>query len=180
MTREISNRDDVIDSRDIIERIEELEGEQTDHLDNIATVFFEVGSDFYAADILKGLLSPDEITNLLGDIHEAGEMSGPQVAEAIKAIQEWEDWETDNAHELDTLRELADEASSSPDWEYGETLIRDSYFTDYAQELAEDCGLVNHESEWPARCIDWDQAADELKQDYFSVDFDGVEYWIRA
>jgi hypothetical protein len=180
MTREISNHDEVIDSRDIIKRIEELEGEQTDHLDSIANVFFEVGSDFYAADILKGLLSPDEVTNLLGDVHEAGEMSGPQVAEAIKAAQEWQDWEADNAEELDTLRELADEASGSPDWEYGETLIRDSYFREYAHQLAEDCGMLHDTDTWPNRCIDWDQAADELKEDYFYVDFDGVEYWIRA
>src|SRR5690606_9106081 len=28
----------------------------------------------------------------------------------------------------------------SVDWEYGETLVRDSYFTEYARELTFDCG----------------------------------------
>ena len=28
-------------------------------------------------------------------------------------------------------------------------------------------------------CIDWDQAADELENDYSSFDFDGEEYLMR-
>ena len=31
-----------------------------------------------------------------------------------------------------------------------------------------------------ATCIDWAQAARELRMDYTSVDFDGVTYWIRS
>ena len=82
--------------------------------------------------------------------------------------------------ELKALKELAEEASGSPDWEYGETLIRDSYFENYARELAEDTGAIKGDEDWPLRHIDWEAAADELKNDYFSVDFDGVEYWIRS
>ena len=87
----------------------------------------------------------------------------------------------DNA-ELSMLNALAEEASASPDWKYGETLIRDSYFTKYAQELAEDCGMVDQEvsSKWPYTCIDWDHAAHELKMDYTCVDFGGIDYWIRS
>ena len=36
------------------------------------------------------------------------------------------------------------------------------------------------ESLWPYSCIDWEQAAEELQQDYMSVEFDGVTYWMRA
>ena len=32
---------------------------------------------------------------------------------------------------------------------------------------------------WPYRCIDWQQVADELRQDYTSVSFDGITYWVR-
>lgn len=86
----------------------------------------------------------------------------------------------DEAHELATLAELrADASPYAPDWAYGEALIRDSYFITYAQELAEDCGLVNEAAAWPTYCIDWDRAARELQMDYTSVDFDGVTYWIR-
>ena len=81
--------------------------------------------------------------------------------------------------ELKALEDLAEEAEGSPDWPHGETLIRDSYFEDYARELAEDTGMLKGDESWPLNCIDWEEAADQLKQDYFSVDFDGVDYWIR-
>ena len=118
MTRTFSNQDDVIDSRDIIARIAELEG--LDTLDSEETA------------------------------------------------------------ELATLKALADEAEGyAPDWTHGETLIRDSYFQTYAQELAEDCGMLKDTSSWPGRCIDWEQAARELQMDYTAVDVDGITYWIR-
>ena len=127
-TDEITNSQDVIDSRDVIARIEELESEMED---------------------LEG--------------------------------QELENWKEDYQDELDSLKALAEEAEGSPDWEYGETLIRDSYFTEYAEELCKDIGEIPKELPWYiANHIDWDGVASELKQDYMSVDFDGVEYWIRA
>lgn len=82
--------------------------------------------------------------------------------------------------ELAALRALADDVSGSPGWAYGEILIRGSYFVEYAQEFAEDIGAITRAAPWPYDCIDWDHAARELRYDYFSVDFDGVEYWIRG
>ena len=118
MSTRISNYDDVIDSREIIGRIEELE-------------------------------SNDHSTKSEDD-------------------------------ELAVLQEMAEEGSSySVDWELGETLIRDSYFTNYAQELADDIGAVNQDVNWPNSHIDWDAAADELKTNYTTIDFDGVSYWMR-
>lgn len=82
--------------------------------------------------------------------------------------------------DLATLEALAEEASNyAPDWEHGETLIRDSYFKEYAMELAEDIGAIKSDASWPNNCIDWDQAARELRMDYSAVDFDGVTYWVR-
>ena len=72
-----------------------------------------------------------------------------------------------------------EEAEGSPDWTFGETLIRGSYFQDYAQEIATDCGLITSE-DWPMHCIDWEQAAGELQIDYTEVEFAGIEYWIRS
>ena len=118
MTKTISNFDDVIDSRDIIERIEELEtDDERDEADN---------------------------------------------------------------EELKTLRELAKEGEDySEDWNYGSTLIRDSYFETYAEELATDCCEMPSGNNWPMYCIDWEWAARELQMDYTSITFDGVDYWIR-
>jgi len=122
----ISNYDNVIDSREVIERI----GEIKEELSDTDTVMQEL------VDELKG--------------------------------------------ELATLKKLAGEGESSPDWEYGQTLVRDSYFEDYARELAEETGMVSEVLAWPVRCIDWEQAAEELQMDYFTVDYDGVDYWIRG
>ena len=82
--------------------------------------------------------------------------------------------------ELRVLTALAEECEGcAEDWHYGVTLIRYSYFEDYARDLAEECDLIPSGTGWPLTCIDWTKAARELKQDYTSVDFDGIEYFIR-
>lgn len=126
MANTFTNKDDIIDSRDIIARIEELE------------------------------------------------------SEIESAEEDGEEPDADSVEELSILQALADEASGyAADWEHGETLIRDDYFEDYARELAEDIGAIDRNANWPLNCIDWEQAARELKHDYTAVDFDGVRYWIR-
>jgi antirestriction protein len=37
---------------------------------------------------------------------------------------------------------------------------------DYAEELAEDIGAIDHDAGWPMNCIDWDRATRELSMDY--------------
>lgn len=139
-----TNMDDVIDSRDVIERIEELQGERDAFVD-------EVGADSERNDV--------------------------QTADARLT---WAEQNPDEAAELAALEALAEEASAyAADWQHGETLIRDSYFKEYAQELAEDIGAINANASWPNNCIDWDQAARELQMDYTSVNFDNVIYWVR-
>ena len=55
-------------------------------------------------------------------------------------------WEAeDEAEELKALKALQDEAESQSDWTYGATLIKDSYFETYAQDLAEDIGAIHLE-----------------------------------
>ncbi len=87
---------------------------------------------------------------------------------------------TDEHEELQVLRALAEEAEGyAADWPHGEVLINESYFTEYAQQLAEDIGAIPDEAGWPACHIDWDAAADALKIDYTEVDFDGTTFLIR-
>lgn len=140
----ISNRDNVIDSRDVISRIDEL------------TTSLEVDSGRDVSDYKT-------------------------MMEWFATIKTCEDVDADEIRELQALQALADAAESSPDWCYGETLVRDCYFRNYAEELAEDCGLLPKDSNrWPLYCIDWDRAARELRMGYIAVDFDGETYWIRA
>ena len=105
-----------------------------------------------------------------------------EVIERIETLQEIEELTEDEQEELANLLKLAEQCEGYGDWEYGETLVRDSYFEDYAQELAEDIGAINRTAaySWPISHVDWSTAAEALKQDYLSVDFNGVDYWMRA
>lgn len=91
----------------------------------------------------------------------------------------------DETEELVSLMKLASQCENEvADWQYGETLVRDSYWVDYAKQLHEDISQplsldYNGQTPWPYRHINWDDAADELQSDYFDVDFDGVTYWTR-
>ena len=82
---------------------------------------------------------------------------------------------------LESLKEFATEFEGyAPDYRYGEAAIRDTYFKEYAQELASDIGAMRDKQAWPLNCIDWEKATRELQMDYSSIDFDGVTYWVRG
>lgn len=83
---------------------------------------------------------------------------------------------------LQFLTELNEAGQDSTvDWQYGAAVIRDSYFTEYAQVLAEDIGLidVSNAAGWPLTCIDWERAARELQMDYTPIEWVGLTFWVR-
>lgn len=85
----------------------------------------------------------------------------------------------DEKRELDALIKLDEEGRDyALDWEYGAMLIRDSYFTDYARELLEDCGDIPKDIPHYI-AIDWGQTAHNIRVDYMPVDFGNVTYWVR-
>jgi len=138
MVNTIDNSADVLDSRDVIARIEELESE----IENI--------DDMPEGDMLKNTVEGAELRE-----------------------------------ELRILKVLAGGADGSPDWIHGETLIRETYFTDYIKEMIADCYPMPKElnsGDWPWRhiTVDYEAAAEEAKADYMEADFDGVAYLIRA
>lgn len=143
---DINNAQDTIDSRDVIERIEELQDERQPLADALEEA--EAGDDAAAT------------------------------AAAESALEEWD--ASAEGDELKALQALADEAEGyCDDWRHGAQLIRDSHFATYAQELAEEIGAIDRNAKWPLAHIDWEAAAEELKQDYTCIDFGGVDYWVR-
>jgi antirestriction protein len=92
----------------------------------------------------------------------------------------------DELEELESLKALIEDIRS--DWGNealvdGVTLIRDGYFTQYAQQYAEDTGAITDDPQynrWPLMYIDWDAAARDLQMDYSAIDFDGETYWVRS
>lgn len=105
-----------------------------------------------------------------------------EIDERIEELESLTDRTADEQRELDTLIAFRDEVCGySSEWFHGIAFIRDSYFKDYAQDLAEDISgataLTDVLAEWPYTCIDWEQAARELRMDYTSAELDGVTYW---
>lgn len=146
---------DVIDSRDIIERIEELES---------------ILTDAHAAETESGATDLD-FDEWLDAMRAA---ASPASSHELNLERE----------EFEELRRLADECECYADWVHGETLIADEYFTKYIEELINDCYEMPKDvnsGKWPWRhmTMDYDAAAEEAKADYAEVGIFGRVFWIR-
>lgn len=124
--------EDFLDSREVIERIEELEA------------YLENSTD-------------PELTE----------------EEREEALDEFD------REEYDALIKLRDEADDNiADWEYGETFISESAFTDYAMELLSGIGyLPSNLPSWIV--IDEEETASKMKEDYTEFEFRGTTYYAR-
>ena len=108
------------------------------------------------------------------------------ILERIEELNEKFPLDFDEHEEHAALLELAEKAEGSPGWRYGETLIRESYFEEYIEQLIDDCfpevSKALSSSEWPMRHLklDIEEAAREAQVDYFEVEYNGQTYLIRA
>lgn len=163
---DISNSDDIIDSRDVEKRIDELEGERESVLD-------QAKDSVYPSDDVPGKWG---FTGCDSD-------SYPDEESAIKAAKEqaesaWND--SSDGDELENLKALRDDLEGyCPDWRHGVTLIRESYWVEYCKEYIKDCCSLNEIPQILQDNINWDGVAEDLQQDYTSGDYDGVTYWAR-
>ena len=162
MTTQIDNTQDTIDVRDVIARFEELEEIRESYVEAIEDL--ESVADDTGADA-------DEQRKAFADLEGAR-------ADLIS----WDN--SPLGQELQTLTALLDDLKGNGgdeqwrgDW-YPITLIRDSYFTDYAQELIEDCdGIPRNLPDYIA--INWAATAHNIRVDYMPCEIDGVTYWYR-
>ena len=141
---------DILDTRDLNKRLNELEDERED-LEDAVTILKDELND----------CDPDE-----------KEQYDDNVADAVEALQEWDD---EYKEELDELCAMRDEIS---EWRHGEALIAEEDFAEYVEQLADDLYGVEHH--WPFNHIDWDAAADELTADYSSIEYRGTTYLYRS
>lgn len=142
-TEEITNTEDVLDSRDIIARIEELADE----------LGIEDSSDTDVLTSLALALSNGE---------------NPLEGKDTEDIQEFVD-----------LCAFRDELQGYGDFHHGETLIRESYFTEYCKDLLWQIGALPKDIPDYLE-IDWDKTADNIRVDYTEAEFDGVTYLMRS
>ena len=65
-----------------------------------------------------------------------------------------------------------------PDFGFGETLIHESYFEEYCEDLVKDCGYIHRDlPNWIV--INWKETADNIKVDYTEFEFEGETYYAR-
>lgn len=139
----------IIDTRDLQERLSELQ--------NLSETL-------------------DDAHKELRSIEDDPDCSPEDIEKAQEIVDLAEiDFGTDEVKELEEIQGLAYEI---PEWKYGNTLIHEAEWVDYVQELCEDIGdipkNIPHYIE-----IDWGKTADNIKQDYGEVQFQGETYYYR-
>jgi len=139
-------RQDYIDTRDLIEKRDELKQQILDS-------FLETFKHY------------EDQTECFDDILFEEE-----------EIQNWkEDW-LDEIAEICEIEKIEDELGS--EFEYGVTLIHEDYFEEYTEELLIDCGYIS--KDFPSWIeIDWEATANNVKQDYTEVEYQGETYYGR-
>lgn len=108
--------------------------------------------------------------------------------EILDILEDEQELEAYSLNEIDWMKEELTEINAVEnevtDFIYGETLIHEDSFIEYAQQFAEDVieGFYEHqkESSWPYNYIDWDAAADALKEDYITVEYQDETYYVRG
>ncbi len=205
MSRNISNSDNVIDSRDVVERIEELREQKEPWIAGYNMAGYMPDSEPVSFadfdDAKESILStiegyiedalPTDNIRPFEELKEWVEQQSGKFSQTVRGIAFWVSFDANNGlndeerEELQALETLQSEGEASPDWQYGETFIRESYFTAYIKELIGECYPMPEgfdSSAWPFRhmTFDYEAAADEAKADYIECDFDGVTYLIRA
>lgn len=146
--------DDTIDIRDVIERFEELETELRDAWEE-----------------------KQENHNLTFEEYLQAIKKDQSAAHAHELLDECKEY-LELEYFLESAKGYGGDEQWKGDW-YPVTFINESYFEDYAQELATDCDMIKRDARWPNNHIDWTAAAKELKQDYSEYELDGVTYLAR-
>jgi hypothetical protein len=157
MNNPISN--DVFDSRDLIEYKTFLESELLDAYTNWAEDVNE-----YKDEDTEDVLIPDTLDEADFIDDEAFTMGNEELIE-----------------ELNEIKQFCEELEDYGDFEHGEAIISEDYFTDYVEDLVKGLGyLTDNLPGFIEDNIDWDGVAEDLKVDYTEVDYNGTTYLMRC
>lgn len=91
-------------------------------------------------------------------------------------IQDWKQRWEDELLDIDEINEIENNVT---DFEYGETLIAEHEFEDYAKELCKDFGYIKKDHPWWIE-IDWVATAANMAQDYSTVRYRSIDYYVRS
>ena len=143
-----------LDTRNLAKRLDELEGEFSYFEDAIVD----------AQEVLDELLNEEDLDR--EEVNKAYD----NLRDAQADLDNFRD---ENEDELDELRTLREEIS---DFDSGVTLIPESEFESYTMDFYEEfLGEIP-----PGLCIDWEQTASDLSQDYSLITFEDEDYYYMA
>lgn len=112
----------------------------------------------------------EELHDLESDFQDTNdEETATEIKEKLELLQ-------DLKEELQTLLDL--KAEDIPEWDDGATLIPESEWVEYVEDLVRDCGYISNAIPWWI-VIDWQATADNVAADYATVDYDGDTYYYR-
>ena len=130
----------------------------------------------------------EQIDNLESEIEELNEdledldkdlgMCGSEIEilSTKHEIYKFQEQLQDLRDELQPLLDL--KAEDIPEWDDGATLIPESDWEEYVEDLLKDCGYISNDVPWWI-VIDWPATADNVAVDYSTVDYDGDTYYYR-
>ena len=146
---------DILDTRDLIEKRDELK----------ADIFSDFKERF-----------EEEIEDIddLEDFENEDSFIDSELLENIDITDFLETWD-DEFKEIEDINEIEENCE---DFQYGATLIHEDYFEDYCRDLVEDCGYIS--KDFPSWIeVDWEATASNMSADYTSVTYQGESYLVR-
>ena len=196
--------DDVIDSRDILERIEELQdarmpwtaiwnmaGYMPDEQPSRCWSWADAVEELVA--VLEDRRAHDAHGDIDDALHYLNGLEGDTEFTVYAAgyaysvnTSEHDGLDQDDYEELRNLVSLSKECENlTSAWIHGEPLIARDGFGRYIEDLIDECASLPkefHRGGWPWRhmLIDYQAAADEAEGDYIGVEFQGREFLIRS
>ena len=162
-----------IDSRDIQEEIDNIEGLKNDYesdLESLNDELNDLESELYDIE------NEEDYDDKQNDIDSKLE----EIADKENEIQDCEFGYNRYSEELAELEALKEEISNNSDegFEYGIQLIHENDIDDYLHELLIDCGYIPKDMpSWIE--IDWQATYDNMKQDYSEIELNGNTFYVR-
>ena len=127
----------------------------------------------------------EELRDLLGDPYYdySNDPADAHSEEGYEDLAEaWAELDEEDQRRVQAIREALDalpRATEDGRNSWGCVMVPEDEFEDYARQVAEEIGAINSDESWPCSHIDWEAAADALKADYATVEFDGVTYYCQ-
>ena len=148
-----------LDSRDIQEEIDNIEGLKNDYESDLESL-------------------NDELNDLQNEQNELNDLQNKLYLKEHE-IQECEFEYNRYSEELAELEALKDEIESNSDegFEYGIQLIHENYIDDYLDELLEACGYLPKDLPYWIE-IDWQATYDNMKEDYNEIELNGNTFYV--